>query len=208
MSTFYVETLLEILRGLKPWGGILFPFLFSLSSPPLPFFSLLAPASLTPTPPPPSPLFLFFLPGSYYNSPFLLFTPSQNLLSDHLLLAHGLPWCRDDGSPTGQVHYLRLHHHHDGAPPHSSQVSLHLQPQGPLQGLPGHAHGSISKHKGTQKLAINFRTRTTLVISFLVANTNNMITVKPRLKDTPQHHHDITDSSESPDCPSIHFTPE
>ena len=38
--------------------------------------------------------------------------------------------------------------------------------------------------------------------------SSSCTTVEPRLTDTPQKRtamHDITDNSESPDCPPIHF---
>lgn len=55
--------------------------------------------------------------------------------------------CQFHGSPRGSDHHGVLHHHLPAAA-HPSQVPLHLQPAGPLQGLPGHAHGQPSQGRG------------------------------------------------------------
>lgn len=45
-----------------------------------------------------------------------------------------------DGAPRGRYHQC-VRYHHLPAAAHASQVPLYLQPEGPVQSLPGHAYG-------------------------------------------------------------------
>ena len=76
---------------------------------------------------------------------------SQDLLQHRISLAGPVAAAGlgTAGASAGQLHLLRLQHHHHGAPAHAHQVPLHLQPQGPLQGLPGHAHGPAQGTQGS-----------------------------------------------------------